>query len=233
MIINSSYPNGNIYLSGGMQFAKDLGAGWRVSVAKWLKELNFNPIDITELDMAYTASHGELYRSVSDEHLLERKSNIRKHFIDADIKLVRLDTDAIIILYDESVRRGAGTTSEVHEAYMNDIPVYCMNGYGKLDEMPGWMQAETTTIFNDWESMRQYFAALPPHILKRDEYGNRRSGNHYLCSLCGAVEEKKKTHYVSLVRPSYCKKCVEIVKHTYESHFDRYKFFEQYVATQK
>ena len=232
MIKHPRYTNGSIYLSGGMQYAKDLGAGWRKECSARLRELLFNPIDIAELDIAYTAAHGHLYRFIDDEQLLERKSNIRKHFVDADIKLVHFDSDALIVLYDESVRLGAGTTSEVHEAFMKDIPVFLVNGYGKLSEVPGWMQAETTVIFNEFEELYSYLASLPPGILKRDEYGNRRSGNYYLCSLCGAVEEKHGSHYVSEVKPSYCKACVEIVKATHEAHADRYTFFNQYIGSQ-
>lgn len=232
MIKHPRYTNGSIYLSGGMQYAKDLGAGWRKDCGARLRELRFNPIDIAELDIAYTKAHGHLYRFITDEQLLERKSNIRKHFVDADIKLVRLDSDALIVLYDESVRLGAGTTSEVHEAFMHDIPVFLVNAYGKLAEVPGWMQSETTRIFDNFDDLYEYLESLPPGILKRDVYGNRRSGSHYLCSLCGDVEEKRGTHYVSTVTPSYCKSCVEIVKSTHEAHFDRYTFFNEYISEQ-
>jgi len=229
MIKHPSYPNGNIYLSGGMQHAAGLGAGWRLDCSRRIRQLGFFPLDIADLDIAYSKAHGHLYRFLSDEELLQRKSNIRKHFIETDINLIRNDTDAIIILYDESVRLGAGTTSEVHEAFMRDIPVFMLNTYPKLDDVPGWMQAETTKIFNDWEHMYSYLKELPPGILKRDAYGNRRSGNHYLCSLCGKVEEKHKTHYVSKVSPLYCKSCVELVKLTFETHKDRYQFFLEYL----
>jgi hypothetical protein len=212
-----------------MQHARNLGAGWRKRCSERLKELGYFPLDIADLDIAYSEAHGHLYRFLSDEELLQRKSNIRKHFIDTDINLIRNDTDAIIILYDESVRKGAGTTSEVHEAFMQDIPVFLLNTYDKLDEVPGWMQAETTRIFNTWEDLYNYFAALPAGILKRDVYGNRRSGMHYLCSLCGKAEEKHKTHYVSRVSPLYCKSCVELVKTTHEAHYDRYKFFMEFL----
>lgn len=232
MIKHPSYPLGNIYLSGGMQHATDLGAGWRLSCSERLKSMGFFPLDITELDVAYSNAHGHLYRYLSDDELLQRKSNIRKHFIETDINLIRNDTDAVIVLYDESVRLGAGTTSEVHEAFMLDIPVFCINSYKKLDEIPGWFQSETTAIFNEWEDLYAYMASLPEGILKRDVYGNRRSGNHYLCSLCGVVEEKHKTHYVSKVSPLYCKSCVELVKNTFETHKDRYQFFVEYLERQ-
>lgn len=229
MIRHPKFPLGNVYLSGGMQHAVDLGAAWRVSCSATLKELGFFPLDIAELDIAYSDAHGHLYRFLDDTELLQRKSNIRKQFIDTDINLIRNDTDAIIILYDESVRRGAGTTSEVHEAFMLDIPVFMLNSYGTLGEVPGWMQAETTKIFNTWEDMYEYLGQLPPGILKRDAYGNRRSGSQYLCSLCGAAEEKHKTHFVSKVSPLYCSSCVGLVKTTFEQHADRYQFFVDYL----
>lgn len=229
MIKHPLYPNGNIYLSGGMQHAADLGAGWRQVCSAKLKQLGFFPLDIADLDIAYTEAHGHLYRYLGDDEILQRKSNIRKHFIDTDINLIRNDSDALIVKYDESVRLGAGTTSEVHEAFIHDIPVFLVNTYGELNQVPGWMQAETTRIFHRWDDLYTYLAALPKAILKRDIYGNRRSGNEYLCSLCGNVEEKHKTHYVSKVSPLYCKSCVELVKSTHEAHYDRYKFFVEYL----
>ena len=232
MINHPSYQQGNIYLSGGMQHAANLGAGWRQECGSRLMDMGFFPLDIADLDIRYTEANGHLYRYLSDDELLQRKSNIRKHFIEADINLIKFDSDAIIILYDESVRLGAGTTSEVHDAFMRDIPVFLVNAYGELDAIPGWMQAETTRIFNSWDELYYYLGNLPQGILKRDAYGNRRSGDHYLCSLCGEVEAKSKTHFVSKVTPMYCKRCVELVKSTFESNVDRYEFFVQYLTQQ-
>lgn len=230
-IRHPKFNRGNIYLSGGMQHAPDgLGAEWRKVCSARLRASGYFPLDIAELDLAYSHVHGHLYRFLDDEELLQRKSNIRKHFIDTDIALIRNDTDAVIILYDETVRLGAGTTSEVHEAFMNDIPVFLMNTYGHLREVPGWMQAETTQIFTDWDTLHEYLDELPDGILKRDVYGNRRSGSQYLCSLCGKAEEKHKAHFVSKVSPLYCKSCVELVKTTFEEHKDRYQFFLEYLT---
>jgi hypothetical protein len=74
-----------------------------------------------------------------------------------------------------------------------------------------------------------FFAALPAGILKRDVYGNRRLGSHYLCSLCGTAEQKHGAHFVSKISPQYCKGCVDIVNTTNETHHDRYQFFLQYM----
>lgn len=221
---NNKHHRGAIYLSGGMQFADNLGSGWRQTLSLQLIALGYLPIDIAALDIAYTAAHGEVYRSLGESELTQRKSNIRKHFVDTDIQLIRQHTDAIIVLYDESVRLGAGTISEVHEAYSLGIPVFLMNSYDTLDAVPGWLQAETTKMFQDWRSLLEYLEQLPPGILLKDRFGNRQTETHHLCFLCGKVEQKLKTHFVSTVTPLYCKECVDVVKRTYDEHADRLDF---------
>ena len=232
MIKHPKYPRGNVYLSGGMQHAHNLGAGWRQVCGNRLKELGYYPLDIAELDIAYTAAHGELYRFTTDEELLQRKSNIRKHFVYTDLQLILNDSDALIVLYDESVRLGAGTVSECQIAFNEDIPVFLINTYPKLDDVPGWLQALTTKIFTSFDDLYEYLRVLPNGVLKRDAYGNHHSGSHYLCSLCGSSFEKGKQHFVSKVSPMYCRSCVDIVKTTFESHADRYQFFLDYLEAE-
>lgn len=230
MLQHPDFSNGNIYLSGGMQHTPDkLGAGWRATCSIRLKAMGFFPLDIAELDTAYSKVHGNPYRDVDPALHLVRKSNVRKHFIETDVALIRNDADAVIILYDDSVRRGAGTISEVHEAHMLDIPVFLMNTYGDLDQVPEWMHAETTKIFDQWEDLYDYLGSLPQGILKRDVYGNRRSGSKYLCSLCGTAEEKHGAHFVSKITPQLCKSCVDIYRATAEMSKDRYQFFLEHL----
>lgn len=233
--MTTPHHKGSIYLSGGMQYAPELGAGWRSTCSTELVRMGFNPIDIAELDIAYSDAHGHLYRFLTDEQteLLQRKSNIRKHFVVTDLKLIENDSDALIVLYDDSVRMGAGTISECQVAYNLDIPIFLVNTYPHLHDVPGWLQALTTKIFVDFQSLHDYLEKLPPGVLRKDMYGNHFSGTHYLCSLCGEAFEKGKTHFVSTVSPLYCKSCVEIVKSTYEAHYDRYQFFVEYLSNHK
>jgi hypothetical protein len=215
-----------------MQYAKDLGSSWREETSAKLKSMGYYPIDIATLDKAYTEKYGHLYLFLNDGELLQRKSNIRKQIIYTDIQLVINDSDALIILYDESVRRGAGTISECQTAYNRDIPLFLVNTYKTLDEVPGWLQALTTKMFDTFDDLYAYLEKLPSGILKRDAYGNHHTGTHYLCSLCGDPFEKGKTHFVSKVSPLYCKPCVEVVKNTYEAHADRYDFFVKYLEAE-
>lgn len=237
MIKHPKYPNGSVYLSGGMQHAEDEGAGWRETVSTWLRRFGYFPINICELDQAYSERYGHFLREVSldesPENDLQRKSNVRKHFIKTDLMLVTQDSDAIILFYDESVRLGAGTISEAMVAYMNDIPVFLVSDYPNWrKDVPGWLQALTTKVFTSWEDLKDYFSVLPPGIIKRDIYGNRHSGELYLCSLSGDIARKTGVHYVSKVSPFYSKQSVEIVRKTHEDHVDRYEFILQYLENQ-
>lgn len=232
--------NGTLYLSGSMQHAPDgaLGAGWRATCSETLADMGFRSLDIAEMDKLYSATHTNTMRCTlsnleSEAKRIQAKSDIRKHYIKADLDLIKYQADAMIIYYDSGVRKGAGTISECQFAFDHDIPIFLINSYANDEEVPGWLYGLTTKMFDDFESLYAYLAELPPGILKRDCYGNRRSGNHYLCSLCGTVEEKHGAHFVSEVRPLYCKACVDVVKETYETNKDRYEFFVEYLAAQQ
>lgn len=231
MIKHPLYPRGNVYLSGGMEHAENDGAGWRKFCSKVLRDMKYFPIDITALDTEYKKENGDLYNLSKDpEHILERKANIRKHFIYTDLQLVMNDSDAVVVLYDESVRRGAGTISECQVAFLHDIPVFLVSMWENwCDEVPGWLVALTTKIFTDFDKLYAYLDQLPPGILKRDIYGNRHSGQHYLCSLSGEPFRKTKTHFVSKISPLYSKESVEVVKKTNEEMKDRYEFFVEHL----
>lgn len=233
MIRPKLFDRGNIYLSGGMQFAKDLGAAWREEVSIELKKQKYFPLDITALDKAYSKDHGELYCLTDRNNPLPFKSDIRKHFIQTDLNLIQNMTDAVIIYYDESVRLGAGTISECQFAYNLNMPVFLVCAYDDMvTAVPGWLQGLTTKMFPNFKELFDYLDKLPYGILKTDMYGNHRCGDKYLCSLCGETFSKNKHLFVSHVQPLYCKTCVDIVSNTNESHKDRYEFFMEYLTNQ-
>ncbi len=221
---------GAIYLSGGMQYAVNLGAAWREDCSQKLRAMGYFPLDITELDVAYSEKHGQLYSPDRERHL-EFKSDIRKHFIQTDLSLIRNVSDALIVLYDESARRGAGTISECQFAYNLNLPIFVVSVFPDLhQDTPGWLQGLATKLFSNFDDLYAYLDALPYGILCKDMYGNHRAGNRYLCSLCGETFEKRKHLFVSKVSPLYCSPCVNIVSTTNESKADRYEFFLEHLA---
>lgn len=225
--------NGSIYLSGGMQHAKNRGAGWRIECAERLRSMDYYPLDITSLDVGYTKAHGELYEA-DDNNDLQRRSDIRKHFIHSDLELIRNHSDAMIVLYNESARLGAGTISECQFAYSNDIPIFLVSEYKDWrKEVPSWLFGLSTRIFINFEDLYLYLNRLPNGILLHDLYDNRHANNMYLCSLCGEPFEKHNNQFVSRVTPLYCNSCVDVVRFTYEQRYDRYKYFNDVLAEEK
>jgi len=234
MIKHPKYSRGNIYLSGGIEKAHDNGSLWRIDLSKQLKQQGYFPIDITALDRAYTKEHGKLYTTFDEDEELRRKANIRKHFVTTDLELIKNDSDAVILYYDESVRLGAGTISEAQFAYLHDIPVFIVSYWQNWkEEVPGWLHALSTKVFNRFDSCIDYFARLPEGILKRDVYGNHHGiGDSYLCSLSGEVFKKEKHHFVSKISPLYSMDSVRIVKEIHEDKKDRYQFILEYLENE-
>lgn len=230
MLLQKNRNRGSAYLSGGMQFAKDMGSDWRIECSKRLIEMDYFPLDICLLDRQYAKRYGELYFPADESNHLQYKANFRQHFIYADVELIKRDTDFLILLYDESARRGAGTISEAQVAYMHNIPIFLMSAYENwYREVPGWLQGLCTKVFTSFEDIYTYLDKLPRGILKKDAYGNHGVNGQYLCSLCGEVFEKHKHHFVSTVRPLLCNKCVDSTTATFEGHVDRYKFMREYL----
>jgi len=215
-----------------MEYAEGLGAGWRETTSSELKRMGYFPLDIAELDIAYQEHHGDIMGDIrfdTTRSEIQRKANIRLHFIDTDLKLIDRDSDAMIVLYDEAARRGAGTISECQHAFNNGVPIFIVSAWENWkDEVPSWLHALSTKVFTNFEDLYQYLEDLPEGILIRDQYGNHSAGNHYLCSLTGEPFEKTHHHFVSNVSPLYCKKAVDVVQHTYEEMKNRYDFFVEY-----
>ncbi len=231
MIKHPRYPRGNIYLSGGIEKAQDDGAGWREAVAEQLKYHGYFPLDITALDRAYMKKHGKLYKNFDEVDEIRRKANIRKHFVQTDLELIKNDSDALILYYDEAARLGAGTISEAQHAFNHDIPVFVVSRWEDWQkEVPGWLHALSTKVFTSFDDCLNYLAGLPHRILKRDIYGNHHgAGDYYLCSLSGEVFKKSKHHFVSKISPLYSSESVRIVTEIHEGKKDRYEFIIEHL----
>lgn len=235
MIQHTTYNRGNIYLSGGMEHSPDLGEAWRKEASTNLMSMNYFPLDIFELDRAYSNKHGDLYYFYNDDLPIDKKlqfkTNVRKHFIYTDLELVDKDSDAIIVNWDISAALGGGTHNEISHAYERDIPIFII--ITDDTKLPGWIRAQASKVFTRWGDLYEYLDKLPFGILKRDQYGNRRAGEHYLCSLCGTPFTKNKHHFVSKISPLYCNSCVDLVTTSNEFLQDRYQFIIEYLTNKE
>jgi len=145
------------YLSGGMEYKKNLGMAWRVWLTAELEKLKHDGIDPVKLE-APSTNGKPIQDTLTELKLAGRFDEVRKVVREA---LIRKDmygiqlSDALVVLYDDSVRRGAGTISEAWEAFREGKPVYLVTDF-PVRSIPTWLIGETTQIFYDFEELLEY-----------------------------------------------------------------------------
>jgi hypothetical protein len=148
------------YLSGGMEYKKNLGANWREWITEELEKRRHDAINPVKLEVAEEEFENDepiqvrLTRLKNEGKLDEVRRLVRKVLFRKDMFGIQL-ADAIIVLYDESTRRGAGTLSEAWEAFREGRPVYLVTDF-PMEEVPTWLIGETTQIFSDMEELLEY-----------------------------------------------------------------------------
>jgi hypothetical protein len=147
------------YLSGGMEYKKNLGTGWREWITERLQELDHDGVDPVKLESP--DENGDPIQDRLTEMKLagqldEVRRIVRRSLFRKDMFAIQL-SDAIVILYDESVQRGAGTLSEGWESFREGRPIYIVTDF-PLDKIPTWLIGESTEIFEDFEDFLNYVA---------------------------------------------------------------------------
>ena len=148
-----------IYMSGGMEYKNNLGSDWREWLTKELDSFGYSTIDPVKIEPPDET--GKPIQDKLTEMKLEGNLDaIRKI---TQTSLFRKDmfgiqlSDAIVVLYDESVQRGAGTLSEAWEAFREGRPVYLVTEF-PLKEIPTWLIGETTEIFSNFDEFLKYIS---------------------------------------------------------------------------
>ena len=148
------------YLSGGMEYKKLLGANWREWITGELEERRHDAINPVKLEMAEEELDNnepiqvKLTRLKNEGKLEEVRRMVRRFLFRKDMYAIQ-ESDAIIVLYDESTRRGAGTLSEAWEAFREGRPVYLVTEF-EMEEVPTWLIGETTQIFSNMDDLLEY-----------------------------------------------------------------------------
>ncbi len=147
----------NAYLSGGMEYAQNNGADWRVELESWLKrELrhgSFNPVKASERFLSSRYPGIDFRAAKSDD--FNRHKEIAAEIVRLDSSEIILHSDYIICYYDESAQRGAGTKGELTVAALFGKPVYLIKGM-PIADMPSWVIGCTTEMFDDFEELRKF-----------------------------------------------------------------------------
>jgi hypothetical protein len=148
------------YLSGGMEYKKNLGTGWRDWLTLELEKRRHDAINPVKLEVTPEEMDCEipiqtrLTELKIDGKIDEVRKLVRKILFRKDMFGIQL-SDAIIVYYDESVQKGAGTLSESWESFREGRPVYLVTDFAYKD-IPTWLIGETTQIFSDFEELLVY-----------------------------------------------------------------------------
>ena len=146
-----------IYLSGGMEFKKSLGIEWREWITAELEKIGHIAIDPTKLELdANLAGPAQTHLTELklQGKLDEVRSIVRNTLFRKDMWGIQM-SDVVLVLYDESVQKGAGTLSESWEAFREGRPVYLVTEFG-LEKVPTWLIGETTAMFFNFEDFLAY-----------------------------------------------------------------------------
>ena len=146
------------YLAGGMEFKENLGSSWREYVEEGLEKLNYNSFNPINLE-GHACENGEpLQDKVSKlkrrGRLPELRGLVRENFFRKDMEAIK-KSDFVILYYDDSVRKGAGSLAEAWETFREGKPLYVMSDI-PLKEIPSWLIGESTQIFFTFPKLFSY-----------------------------------------------------------------------------
>lgn len=172
-----------IYLSGGMDYKKGLGNVWRENITKRLEDIGYTVFDpvAEEKSDPVAQSYGWKEQKLSHD-LTEFRAMVREKMFRKDARGIQL-SQLVVLLYDESVQRGAGSLAEAWEAFREARPLYIITNF-KREEVPGWLIGESTAIFRSPSEVLDYLKDKDQ--VKRDIKEARKARDTYL----GEIYEK-------------------------------------------
>lgn len=180
----------SVYLCGAMEAAANLGAGWREDITPFvIDELGHKVLDpckledeklkgfrINRLPDGYVHWH-QMKNSNNPAHIA-RFSRYMKQIIKFDVDIIEKESGYLITLWDRNAAKGAGTHAEMTIAFLNGLPIYCVNTFmadlplwrrmlytlaEKLGikvrrprTMPAWLRACCTEVFDSFEDLKVF-----------------------------------------------------------------------------
>ena len=149
-----------VYLSGGMEYAKDEGMDWRNKLDVWIQEnlhhSVFNPNKESEKIISNTLQQKDFRKLKSTD--IELYTSIARLFVDQDSREIALRSDYVVCYWDQSAQQGAGTKGELTIARYFNKPVYMVTQMTKQD-IPGWVLGCVTEYFNSFEQLKEFLSA--------------------------------------------------------------------------
>ena len=150
-----------VYLSGGMEYAKNEGIDWRLDLDAWIRKTLghkvFNPNVESEKFLAHSLPNRN-FRSLKSTDI-ETYSKIVKQFVSMDSKEIATRSDYVICYWDHGAQRGAGTKGELTIARYFKKPVYMVTRKPK-EKIPGWVLGCVTKFFSSFGQLKIFLNSL-------------------------------------------------------------------------
>jgi hypothetical protein len=146
-----------VYLSGGMEYARNEGMDWRNKLEEWIqKNLHhsvFNPNKESEKIISNTLLQKD-FRGLKSTNI-DTYTSIARRFVDQDSKEIALQSDYVVCYWDKSAQQGAGTKGELTIARYFKKPVYMVTRIPK-EKIPGWILGCITEYFNSFDQLKEF-----------------------------------------------------------------------------
>jgi hypothetical protein len=148
-----------VYLSGGMEYAADEGRDWRRDMQAWLEHergcVVFNP-NVESDRLLGTEYSGIDFRELKRRDLPQFRTIVER-IVTIDCNEIAERTDFVVVYWDESAQRGAGTKGELTMAHFFRKPVYMVTAV-PLESIPSWVLGCVTEIFSDFGSLKRFLS---------------------------------------------------------------------------
>jgi nucleoside 2-deoxyribosyltransferase len=144
-----------VYLAGAIEYAPDLGRGWRQEITPFLRDnLGHRVYDPAEDERkSLTADEQQNLRRWKTTDLPRFQTAVRK-IISFDLDIVA-HADYVICYWDEHGAKGGGTSAELTFAHQRGIPVYLVTPL-PVEQISGWIIGCCSHIFTSFVELRQF-----------------------------------------------------------------------------
>jgi hypothetical protein len=167
----------SIYLVGAIEMAKDSGLGWREEITPFLEELGLNVINpvlleneqlkgchLNTIPEYYEDFLGKRHKTTQWHDLLQSRTDTEegkvlynralkymRKIIEFDCDIVNTKADIILCYWNEALKNGAGSQSELTLGYLKGIPIYTV----ATCRMAAWARGCSSTVELNWDAMKE------------------------------------------------------------------------------
>jgi len=143
------------YLSGSIEYAPDLGKGWRARITPFLRALGHEVYD-PAADERKNLSDEEMhdFRLWKTADMARYKATLRKR-IAWDLDWIESRVDYLVCYWDAAAARGGGTQGELTFAHRAGIPVYLVLGMPSR-VVSGWILGCASRLFDNFDDLQSF-----------------------------------------------------------------------------